>query len=105
MISTEVFKYVLTGGYVALVYWLSWIGMRRTQDISGFAIGNKDMSPYIIGITLAASIASITPSGVRAATTKPPAGPSIDMWCWLLTRISPGPYTESSRVPSSISNT
>ena len=58
MISTEVFKYVLTGGYVALVYWLSWIGMRRTQDISGFAIGNKDMSPYIIGITLAASIAS-----------------------------------------------
>lgn len=58
MISATVFKYVLTGGYVALVYWLSWVGMRRTQDISGFAIGNKDMSPYLIGITLAASIAS-----------------------------------------------
>tara|TARA_R110001583_G_scaffold409_5_gene3715 strand:+ start:709 stop:2145 length:1437 start_codon:yes stop_codon:yes gene_type:complete len=58
MISAEVFKYVLTGTYVILVYGLSWVGMRRTKDISGFAIGNKDMSPYLIGITLAASIAS-----------------------------------------------
>ncbi len=54
----EIFKYALTVSYVGLVYWLSWIGMRRTRDISGFSIGNKDMSPYIIGITLAASIAS-----------------------------------------------
>ncbi|MEX1667164.1 sodium:solute symporter family transporter [Zhongshania arctica] len=58
MTSAEIFKYMLTGAYVILVYWLSWIGMRRTKDISGFAIGNKDMSPYLIGITLAASIAS-----------------------------------------------
>jgi len=56
--SAELFKYLLTGGYVALVYWLSWVGMRRTKDIGGFSIGNKDMSPYLIGITLAASIAS-----------------------------------------------
>lgn len=56
--TTEVFKYSLTGGYVLLIYWLSWIGMRKTRDISGFAIGNKDMSPYLVGITLAASIAS-----------------------------------------------
>lgn len=58
MTSAEIFKYVLTGSYVLLVYWLSWIGMRRTHDIKGFSIGNKDMSPYLIGITLAASIAS-----------------------------------------------
>ena len=58
MTSAEIFKYVLTGAYVILVYGLSWVGMRRTKDISGFAIGNKDMSPYLIGITLAASIAS-----------------------------------------------
>ncbi len=32
--------------------------MRRTKDIKGFAIGNKDMSPIVIGFTLAASIAS-----------------------------------------------
>ncbi len=56
--TSEMFKYLISAGYVVLVYWLSWIGMRRTKDISGFAIGNKDMSPYIIGITLAASIAS-----------------------------------------------
>lgn len=56
--ANEIFKYLFSGCYVVLVYWLSWIGMRRTKDISGFAIGNKDMSPYLIGITLAASIAS-----------------------------------------------
>lgn len=56
--SAELFKYLLTGSYIVLVYWLSWIGMRRTRDIRGFSIGNKDMSPYIIGTTLAASIAS-----------------------------------------------
>ncbi len=56
--SEAIFKYLLTGAYVALVYWLSWLGMRRTRDISGFSIGNKDMSPYVVGITLAASIAS-----------------------------------------------
>lgn len=54
----EIFKYSLTVSYVALVYWLSWIGMRRTTDIQGFSIGNKDLNPYVIGITLAASIAS-----------------------------------------------
>lgn len=32
--------------------------MRRTHDLQGFSIGNKDMNPYLIGITLAASIAS-----------------------------------------------
>lgn len=56
--SAEFFKYALTLGYAALVYWLSFVGMRRTTNVEGFAIGNKDMSPYIVGITLAASIAS-----------------------------------------------
>jgi sodium/pantothenate symporter len=56
--SVDLFKYIITFSYVALVYWLSWIGMKRTRDISGFSIGNKDMSPYVVGITLAASIAS-----------------------------------------------
>lgn len=56
--SVDVFKYGLVGAYVIAVYWLSWIGMRRTRDIQGFTIGNKDMSPYLVGITLAASISS-----------------------------------------------
>lgn len=56
--APEIFKYGLTLAYVALVFYLSWIGMRRTSDIQGFSIGNKDMNPYLIGMTLAASIAS-----------------------------------------------
>ncbi|MEM1402008.1 MAG: sodium:solute symporter family protein [Pseudomonadota bacterium] len=56
--SAEIFKYGLTAAYALLVYWLSFIGMRRTSSVEGFSIGNKDMSPYVVGVTLAASIAS-----------------------------------------------
>ncbi len=56
--TPELFKYLVVGGYALLVYWLSWRGMRRTSSVEGFSIGNKDMSPYLVGITLAASIAS-----------------------------------------------
>lgn len=56
--SPELFKYLLLGLYVIAVYWLSWVGMRRTCDIRAFTIGNKDMNPYLVGITLAASISS-----------------------------------------------
>lgn len=56
--TPEIFKYSLTLLYVLIIFWLSWVGMRRTRDLQGFSIGNKDMSPYLIGITLAASIAS-----------------------------------------------
>ena len=56
--TPDLFKYAMSLVYVILVFWLSWVGMRRTRDIRGFSIGNKDMNPYLIGITLAASIAS-----------------------------------------------
>ncbi len=56
--TADIFKYLVIGGYAILVYWLSWIGMRRTSSVEGFSIGNKDMSPYLVGITLAASISS-----------------------------------------------
>ena len=56
--TPELFKYLIVGGYALLVYWLSWLGMRRTRSVEGFSIGNKDMSPYLVGITLAASISS-----------------------------------------------
>jgi SSS family solute:Na+ symporter/sodium/pantothenate symporter len=56
--TPEIFKYAVTGAYALLVYWLSWEGMRRTRSVEGFSIGNKDMSPYVVGITLAASISS-----------------------------------------------
>ncbi|TGD75782.1 sodium:solute symporter family protein [Mangrovimicrobium sediminis] len=56
--TPELFKYLIVGCYALLVYWLSWRGMRRTRSVEGFSIGNKDMSPYLVGITLAASISS-----------------------------------------------
>ncbi len=56
--TPEIFKYVLTFSYLGLVLWLSYIGMRRTTDLSSFAIGDKQFSPYLIGLTLSASIAS-----------------------------------------------
>lgn len=56
--SPELFKYLCVGFYVVLTLWLSWIGMRKTRDIKGFSIGNKDMSPWVVGITMAASVSS-----------------------------------------------
>ncbi len=44
--------------YLAAVYWLSWLGMRKTTSLVGFAIGNRDMGPVLVGVVMASSIAS-----------------------------------------------
>jgi sodium/pantothenate symporter len=49
---------VLLGAYLVSVYWLSWVGMRKTKSLAGFAIGNKDMGPVLVGVVMASSIAS-----------------------------------------------
>ncbi len=46
------------GLYLAVTTWLAWRGMKKTTSLSGFALGNGDMGPLLVGITLAASIAS-----------------------------------------------
>lgn len=51
-------KAILIGAYLLSVYWLSWVGMRKTKSLAGFAVGNKDMSPVLVGIVMASSIAS-----------------------------------------------
>ena len=56
--SAEGFKYLCLAAYMLATLWLSWVGMRKTRSIRGFAIGNGDMNPYLVGITMAASIAS-----------------------------------------------
>jgi SSS family solute:Na+ symporter/sodium/pantothenate symporter len=56
--NAEIFKYLITFGFIAFTFYLSYIGMRKTKDLKGFAIGNKDMGPILIGITMAASISS-----------------------------------------------
>lgn len=56
--TPEIFKYSVVIAYVIAIYALSWVGMKRTQSVASFSIGNKDMHPVLIGITLAASISS-----------------------------------------------
>lgn len=46
------------GAYIAITTWLAWLGMKRTKDLASFALGNRDMGPVLVGITLAASVAS-----------------------------------------------
>ncbi len=52
------FKYIMVLLYVGLTFALAYWGMKKTKDLKGFSIGNKDMSPVLIGLTMAASIAS-----------------------------------------------
>jgi len=56
--NAELFKYLLTFSFVAFTFFLAYKGMKKTKDLAGFSIGNKDMSPYLIGVTMAASISS-----------------------------------------------
>lgn len=44
--------------YMAGTSYLGWIGYKKTDGFSSFAIGKGDMSPIVVGITLAASTAS-----------------------------------------------
>lgn len=54
----EIFKYMLTLLYVLLTYGLAYMGMRKARSLAGFSIGNRDMGAGLIGLTMAASIAS-----------------------------------------------
>lgn len=51
-------KYGLLALYLGVVYWLSWVGMRKTTTLAGFSVGNKDMGPGLVGVVMASSIAS-----------------------------------------------
>ncbi len=54
----EIFKYLLLFIFICVTFWLSWKGMQKAKSIKGFAIGNKDMSPILVGVTMASSVAS-----------------------------------------------
>jgi len=54
----DFFKYALIIGYVVLTYVLSYLGLRKATSLTGFSIGNRDMGAVLIGLTLAASVAS-----------------------------------------------
>jgi SSS family solute:Na+ symporter/sodium/pantothenate symporter len=44
--------------YLVGTSYLAWLGHKRTTDIKSFALGDGKMNPWIVGLTLAASIAS-----------------------------------------------
>lgn len=44
--------------YLLATSYLGFLGLRRTRNFSSFAIGDGNMSPIVVGITLAASTAS-----------------------------------------------
>ncbi|MFT6069015.1 MAG: SSS family solute:Na+ symporter/sodium/pantothenate symporter [Bacteriovoracaceae bacterium] len=56
--NAELFKYLLIFLFIGVTYWLSLKGMRKTSDLKSFSIGKGDMSPYMVGLTLSASISS-----------------------------------------------
>ncbi|MEZ4766714.1 MAG: hypothetical protein R3C26_27030 [Calditrichia bacterium] len=44
--------------YMAGTTWLGWMGFRKTKNFGSFAIGTGDLHPFVVGITLASSVAS-----------------------------------------------
>lgn len=53
------FSWILFIIYMIGTSYLGWLGYKKTRnDFSSFAIGNGDMSPFVVGITLATSTAS-----------------------------------------------
>ena len=56
--NPEIFKYVLMFLFIGVTYWLSLKGMKKTSDLKSFSIGKGDMSTYMVGLTLSASISS-----------------------------------------------
>ena len=44
--------------YLLATAWIGLLGQKKTSGFSSFAIGNKDVHPIFVGITLASSVAS-----------------------------------------------
>jgi SSS family solute:Na+ symporter/sodium/pantothenate symporter len=44
--------------YVAVTLFLAWLGQRKTDSLESYALGNRRMNPWVVGIALAASMTS-----------------------------------------------
>lgn len=44
--------------YVAVTLYLAWLGNRKTTSLESYALGNRAMSPWVVGMALAASMTS-----------------------------------------------
>lgn len=54
----QTIAWVAFGAYLVFTSLLAVRGMRKTTDIEGFALGKRDMGPVMVGVALAAAIAS-----------------------------------------------
>lgn len=53
-----ILPWVLFAVYVAATLWLAWLGQRKTDSLASYAVGGGDMSPFVAGMALAASMTS-----------------------------------------------
>ncbi len=51
-------SWTLFAAYVAVTLALAWLGNRKTRSLESYAVGNRDMSPIVVGLALAASMTS-----------------------------------------------
>lgn len=58
VIAANPLVWALFGVYLVGTSYLAWLGHKKTDDIESFAVGKGDMHPAVVGVTLAASIAS-----------------------------------------------
>ena len=54
----KTFAWTLFGVYAVVTAGLALYGARQTKSMSSFAVGNQDMGPGLVGMALAASMAS-----------------------------------------------
>lgn len=53
------FASILLSALVGITAFLAWRGYRRTQSMESFAVGNRDMNPVFVGLSLAAQLTSV----------------------------------------------
>jgi len=58
MVSEHPYAWGLFVAYLIGTSYLAWLGHKKTDDLGSFALGEGDMGPIVVGVTLAASIAS-----------------------------------------------
>lgn len=58
MESLEWVKWLAFFGYVAVTFYLAWLGNKKTSSLDSYALGNQDMQPWVVAFALAATMTS-----------------------------------------------
>ena len=57
--SKESFAWILLSLYAGVTAYLAYRGYKRTRGVEGFAVGNRDIPPVLVGLSLAAQLTSV----------------------------------------------